>query len=262
MPDTFAPIARSALHRPAGTVIREVADRATALPPVQSLIDELLAPGGRVVLEAGCGSASRLRLDGASRRLVGIDISATQLERNQELDERVQGDLETYRFPADSFDLIVTWDVLEHLNHPIAALDNLVAAARSGALVVVAVPNLQSLKGLVAKLTPHWVHTATIRRVYPYWPRDQEDIGPFPTKLRRAITAARLRAYAETRGLRVREIVAYESDFQRRLRRLLHLEGRRWEALRRTVAVASCRRLTASGSELLILFEVPSETRA
>jgi SAM-dependent methyltransferase len=216
----------------------------------------LLATSGRVALEAGCGSTSHLRLDGL-QRLVGIDLSAIQLERNQELDERVRGDLETYRFPADSFDLIVIWDVLEHLNDPVAALDNLVAAARPGALLVVAVPNLQSIKGLVAKFTPQWMHTAAVRSAYPNWPTDQVDVGPFPTKLRPAITAGRLRRYAERNGLRVRELVAYESQFQRRLRHRLGLEGRPWEACRRAVAAASGRKLTASGSELLILLEVP-----
>ena len=245
------------MYRPTGTAIREAPDGETARQPVQLLVDELLAPGSRVVLEAGCGSASHLRLNGLGR-LVGIDISAIQLERNQSLDERVHGDLETHRFPANSFDLIIVWDVLEHLDRPVAALDNLVAAARPGALLVVAVPNLLSLKGLVTKLTPQWVHTAAVRRAYPYWPRDEEDVGPFPTRLRPAITAGRLKAYAARQGLRVREIVVYESDFQRRVRRLLRLEGRRWEALRRAVAVASGRRMTASGSELLVLLEVPS----
>jgi SAM-dependent methyltransferase len=233
-----------------------VPDRAAAIRPVQERIDQLLTSGGRVALEAGCGSASHLRLDGVER-LVGIDISAIQLERNHDLDERVQGDLETYRFPADSFDLIVIWDVLEHLDDPVAALDNLVAAARPGALLVVAVPNLQSIKGLVAKFTPQWLHIVAIRSAYPDWPTDQVDMGPFPTTLRRAITAGRLRTYAAENGLRVGELVAYESQFQRRMRHRLGLDGRLWEACRRAVAAASARKLTASGSELLMLLELP-----
>jgi SAM-dependent methyltransferase len=233
-----------------------VADRATARRPVQALVDQHLASGGRVALEAGCGSASHLELDGVGR-LVGIDISPLQLERNEALDERVCGDLETYRFPPDSFDLVVIWDVLEHLDDPVAALDHLVAAARPGALLVIAVPNLQSVKGLVAKLTPQWVHAAAVKRAYPYWPTDEEDVGPFPTKLRRSITAGRLRSYAESRDLEVRELVAYESDFQRRVRGLLHLDGVRWDWLRRAVAVVTSRRLTAAGSDLLLVLEVP-----
>ena len=228
----------------------------TAERAVQELVNELLAPGGKVALEAGCGSVSYLGLHGAER-LVGIDISPLQLERNAGLDERVLGDLETHRFPPGSFDLIVAWFVLEHLERPVEALDNLVAAARPGALMVLAVPNLQSVKGLVAKVTPQWLHVAAVRRAYPYWSRDEEDIGPFPTKLRRSITAARLRDYAEQRGLRVRELLTYESEFQRLIRRQCHLEGQRWELLRRAVAAVSGRRLTASGSDLLVVFEVP-----
>lgn len=113
----------------------------------------------------------------------------------------------------------MVWNVLEPLDRPVAALDNLVAAARPGALLVVAVPNVQSVKGLVAKVTPHWVHTAAVRRAYPAWPREEEDVGPFPTKLRRSISARRLREYAARLGLHVRVLVVYESEFQRRVRR-------------------------------------------
>jgi SAM-dependent methyltransferase len=232
------------------------ASQATAQQSAQRLVDEQLGRGGKVALEAGCGAVSYLRL-AAAERLVGIDISPMQLERNTGLDERVLGDLETYRFPPGSFDLIVAWFVLEHLERPVAALDNLLAAARPGAIMVLAVPNLQSVKGLLAKVTPQWVHLAAVRRAYPYWSRDEEDIGPFPTKLRRAISARRLRDYAEQRGLRVLELLAFESEFQRLIRTACRLEGQRWELLRRAVAGVSGRRLTASGSDLLVVFEVP-----
>jgi SAM-dependent methyltransferase len=223
---------------------------------VQELVDDVCARSGSVALEAGCGSASHLRLNGVER-LVGIDISRVQLERNTGLDERVQGDIEVYRFPARSFDLIFVWDVLEHLDRPLAALDNLVAATRPGALLVVAVPNLQSLKGLIAKLTPHWFHAAMVRRAYPYWPQDEEDVGPFPTRLRRSIAPGRLREYADQRGLRVRHLVVYESDFQRRMRRICRLEGRRWEGLRQAVRRLSGGRITASASEVLLVLQIP-----
>jgi len=240
----------------ARTVIHEVPNPVIAERTVQELIDEHLAPGGRVALDAGCGAVSYLRLEAADR-VVGIDISTWQLERNTALDERVLGDLQTYRFQPHSFDLIVAWFVLEHLERPVEALDNLVAAARPGALMVLAVPNVQSLKALVAIVTPHWVHAAVARGAYPYMRRVEPDVGPFPTKMRRSISAGRLRDYAETRGLRVRQLVAYESQFQRLVRERCRLQGRPWELLRRAIAVMSGRRLTASGSDLLVVFQVP-----
>jgi SAM-dependent methyltransferase len=230
---------------------------ATARRRAQVLVDELLAPGGKFVLDAGCGSLSHLRLDAAERR-VGIDISPLQLERNTGLDERIVGDIETYPFSPGSFDLVIAWFVLEHLERPVEALDNLVAAARPGALIVVGVPNVQSIKGIVTKLTPAWAHVVVVRRVYPYWSREDEDIGPFPTKLRRSISAGRLREYAEQRGLRVCELLTYESQFQGLVRQACHLEGRRWDLLRRAVAVVTGRRVSASGSDLLVAFQLPS----
>ena len=233
----------------------ELPNSASARRPVQDLVDECLEPGGRVVLEAGCGSASYLRLDRAGR-LVGLDLSPAQLARNESLDERVLGDLQTYRFAPESFDLIITWDVLEHLDRPLAALDNLVAAARPGALLVIGVPNVQSVKGLVTKFTPHWFHRAVFRVTWPDHPRG-EDVGPFPTRLRPSVAAGGLQTYAQRRGLVVRELIVYETEGHRNIRRLCHLEGRRWEMVRGLVALLSRERVTASGSDLLLVLEVP-----
>jgi SAM-dependent methyltransferase len=213
-----------------------------------------------VVLEAGCGSASHLRLDGVGR-LVGIDLSVAQLERNAALDERVQGDVQTHRFPASSFDLVLVWDVLEHLDRPLAALDNLIAATRPGGLLVVAVPNLLSVKGIATRLTPNRVHEAVIRRVYPYWP-DAEDVGPFPTRMRRSITPSALLCYAERRGLAIRRALVYESEFQQRVRSMCRLEGGRWRTLRRAVTALSAGRVTASGSDLLLVLQAPGKDPA
>ncbi len=68
-------------------------------------------------LEAGCGSASRITIP-TSYHITGIDISQSQLDRNKSLNKKILGSLETHEFESESYDLIVCWDVLEHLQHP------------------------------------------------------------------------------------------------------------------------------------------------
>ncbi len=85
---------------------------------VDAVVARLLAgrPAPRV-LEAGCGSSSRVALP-AGRWLVGVDIAPRQLDKNTVLDEKHLGDLQTFSLPGAGFDLILCWDVIEHLPHP------------------------------------------------------------------------------------------------------------------------------------------------
>jgi len=54
------------------------------------------------------------------------------LRRNAHLDEKILGDIQTYRWPVPRFDAVVCGDVPEHLPRPTAALDNLFDAVKPG----------------------------------------------------------------------------------------------------------------------------------
>jgi SAM-dependent methyltransferase len=218
-------------------VVRELAQR---------YVDNALAHGG-TVLEAGCGSASHIDLSAATR-IVGVDISRAQLERNPLLDERIQADLQTARLDIRA-DAVISWDVLEHLEQPLAAVDNLVAALKPGGVLVIGVPNVRSLKARLAKLTPHWVHERTFRWLYPRHPTG-EDVGPFPTVLAREIDPQRLARYLRESGVRVLDVVRYESEAQVRARRRIGLTGARWRFVCSMLRVL---RVDASESEMLLI---------
>lgn len=170
------------------------------------------------VLEAGCGSTSHLDV-GPDARVVGIDISRAQLDQNQHLAEKIQGDLETYPLAAEDFDVIVCWDVLEHLPRPELALANFHQALRPGGIMVLAMPNLISIKGLVTKLTPYGVHVWFYRSVMRDGSAGTDRFKQFPTYLRAAIRPARLRRFAARHGLAVPFFLVYEGPVQRELRR-------------------------------------------
>lgn len=154
------------------------------------------------ILEAGCGSGSRFRFDKRAH-WVGIDISASQLERNAGLDEKIRGDIQTYEFPAKSFDLIVCWDVLEHLSRPEAAMQRFVSAIKDGGLIVLKIPNVHSLKGMITKIMPHWWHVLWYRCMLGRSSADMVDGAPFKAYLRLAIAPCALRRFAARQGLQV-----------------------------------------------------------
>ena len=104
---------------------------------LQAVVDQHLEGRDALrILEAGCGSASHLRF-GPGAHLVGIDISERQLDRNGALDEKIVGDLQSHPL-GSGYDLIVCWDVLEHLPRPDDALENMLASVAPGGLLVIA----------------------------------------------------------------------------------------------------------------------------
>src|SRR5271163_2994201 len=68
------------------------------------------------IYEAGGGSTCFLPLEVLRRAHVTVvDIDAEQLRNNDYAQEKVLGDIQTYRFPRESFDLITCYNVLEHV---------------------------------------------------------------------------------------------------------------------------------------------------
>jgi len=149
--------------------------------PIQDIVTRHLAGCGPApaVLEAGCGRFKHFAYP-AGTVLSGLDISQRQLDLNENLSERILGDVQTYQ-TTRTFDATVSMYVLEHLAHPRRALQNLLQWTRPGGIIVIGVPNVLSLRGLVTKFTPFWAHELAYKLIY------RRDISPFPTTLKFSI---------------------------------------------------------------------------
>jgi SAM-dependent methyltransferase len=66
-----------------------------------------------------------------------------------------EGRLEEARFPDKAFDAITLWDVLEHVHEPRPILMELSRLLRPGGLLVLSLPNPDSLEA--AFFGPHWL---------------------------------------------------------------------------------------------------------
>jgi len=177
---------------------------------MQSVIDEHLSKVKEPkILEAGCGSVSKINLP-AGRYLVGIDISQKQLDRNYILDEKILGDIQEYDFNPKEFDMIVCWHVLEHLDNPERALKKFISAVKDDGIIIISSPNPLSVKGLITKFTPHWVHIFVYRFFYGYKDAGKNDTAPFPTILRFFISPKRLLKYARKNNMN--DIFSFYSD--------------------------------------------------
>lgn len=186
---------------------------------LQAFLDRETGARDRMrILEAGCGSRSNIRF-GDGVHWVGIDISAAQLERNSGLHEKIQGDLQVHRFEPSSFDMIVCWDVLEHLDLPPEALQRFAEAIAPSGLIVLKVPNLDSMKGRLTRILGHGIHVAWYRYLYGRERIQTADGGPFPTYLRDSVAPRELRRFADQAGLEVAFEAYYDFSTAPQVRR-------------------------------------------
>jgi 2-polyprenyl-3-methyl-5-hydroxy-6-metoxy-1,4-benzoquinol methylase len=118
------------------------------------------------IYEAGGGSLSVLPLSSMNKPTISVvDIDEVQLRNNSYADNKILGDIQTYVFPPDSFDLVVCYNVIEHLPAVDQALRQFHQALAPGGLVFIGAPNPESFFGLVTKYSPHWFHVWFYRAI-------------------------------------------------------------------------------------------------
>jgi len=146
-----------------------------------------------------------------ARHVTVVDIDGVQLRNNAYADTKILGDIQEYRFPEGSFDLIVCYNVIEHLVAPDRAVALFFEALTPGGLLFIGAPNPHSLSGVVTKRTPHWLHVAYYR-----WIRGKKDAGqpgrmPFRTVYHPIVSPHRLAAFCEGLGFEVVYLKEYEA---------------------------------------------------
>lgn len=209
--------------------------------------------GSPRILEAGCGSGSNISIP-PHAHVTGIDISAEELAKNTVVHAKIIGDLETFELPENAFDLVVCFDVLEHLQRPALAMVRMAFAVRPGGLLLLAFPNIHSLKAVVAKFTPLWFHSAINRFIYGRKAGAPGYIN-FPTVLDPSISPYKMENFAEAHGFDVELAVLRQSGVQKRFFRKI-LVGQPGAVLAdRLVRVVSLGRLSVSESDCVFLLK-------
>lgn len=222
---------------------------------LQVAVDRLLAGKESLrILEAGCGSASRLTFP-ADSHVTGIDISQEQLDRNEILSEKILGDIQTHELPESGFDIIVCWDVLEHLSTPEKALANFVKAIKPGGLIILAFPSPRTVKGLITRLTPHSFHVWAYRHLFGHPLAGVEGRAPFETHLRWSLSPGSIRRFAAGSGLSIEYFTIYEGYPQRRLRSRFKIVGPIWWVVKMIPKVLSVGFVDAEKTDCLIVLK-------
>ena len=230
--------------------------------PAQALVSRLLANRHAPrVIEAGCGARSHMAYP-AGARVVGIDILRSQLLRNREATCLTQGDVTALPVASASTDLVVCWDVLEHLSTPERAIAEMARVLRPGGLAVVALPNILSLKGLATRFTPWWFHVWVYQRVLGDRAAGSEASDQFATAFRFVLRPSGLRRLAKTHGFTVESLHLYEGPVPLHLRRRHRAADVALAIIGATTRALSGGRYDATLSDMIVVLSRPESGRA
>lgn len=122
-------------------------------------VEAVAKSGPGRVLDVGCGRGVLLQ----EFRRRGWEVQGTELSEQaasyaqQSLNIPVKiGSLETLQFPANHFDAVTLWHVLEHVENPRALLAEINRILKPDGVLLVAVPNFGSVEARVSK--DKWFH--------------------------------------------------------------------------------------------------------
>jgi len=111
------------------------------------VLSKLPLPERARILDAGCGSGRNMVELAGYGEVTGVELSSTSVAvaRKRGAGEVVEGSVLEMPFEADSFELAVSLDVIEHLEDDRAALKELRRVVAPGGALLVTVPAYQGL---------------------------------------------------------------------------------------------------------------------
>ncbi|HUD70560.1 MAG TPA: class I SAM-dependent methyltransferase [Dongiaceae bacterium] len=244
-------------------------DLIPTLPRENEVVAGAIADAGRGrpllrILEAGCGRRWVVDLGGAARRITGVDLDARALAHRRDvvgdLDEAVHGDLATVSFPPESFDVIYSAYVLEHVAGAEAVLERFLGWLAPGGLLVLKIPERGSVVGWLTRILPFPVHVAFYR--YLAEDRDAGKPGhpPYPVVHEPIISLGGLREFSRRHGLIVRHEAGLDFGYHYRHLALSRFQRAKILAVQgfiRMVGWLSLGSLAAGYSGLLFVLEKP-----
>lgn len=221
---------------------------------LSSIVNDAI-PGDRPIeiVEAGCGRRWALSLDSGHCRITGVDLDTEALRARVEsvgdLDRAVVGDVQDADLlPRGSADLVYSSFVLEHLPRAEEAARGHAAWLRPGGLLVIRVPDADSVYGFVSSHTPHRFHVWAYRRVFGRREAGTPGHAPYPVYYSCLTRMPGLCEFAAENDLDV--IAAFRYDQMPSSSRMLNKAA---GAVCRLVSVLTLGRLTGEHTSLAIV---------
>lgn len=161
------------------------------------------------ILEAGCGRRWPLNLTGCPYVLTGIDVDEKAIEYRiniaKDLHEVIVGDLHSVDLPKNSYDVIYSSFVLEHLQDAEGVLDRFSVWLKPGGLLILRIPDRDSVYGFVTRLTPFWLHVIYKRYLLGQRNAGKAGFGPYPTVHEHVVSREGIQYYCRRHSFCIKE---------------------------------------------------------
>jgi len=190
---------------------RHTARRPGASDFTNRIVPQLLFPEARV-LDVGGGKQPLLSAQQKQEfnlKITGLDISAEELARAPKgiYDNIIVGDVATVTIP-ETFDIIFSRTLLEHVADPPQAIENLTKALKPGGVMAHFIPCSQSTFAVLNRLLGNRLAKKILFTIYP---EKQIDAG-FPAYYRYCTPSA-MRRLCQHAGLETEIYTYYESEY-------------------------------------------------
>jgi ubiquinone/menaquinone biosynthesis C-methylase UbiE len=168
-----------------------------------NLFKEYLTKDKRL-LNAGCGTGKENIIYKELLELaVGVDMDQDSLKQNNLYNLLINTNLERLPFQDESFDIIISQDVLEHLENPHTVFKEFARVLKKGGSLVFLTPNVYGYVSIFSMLTPTKFH------VFYNGLRGQKESDIFPTYYR-ANSKRALKKLCEETGFNKKELITFQ----------------------------------------------------
>jgi SAM-dependent methyltransferase len=158
------------------------------------------------ILEAGCGRRWTLDIHDVKYHLTGVEIDPRALRariKGGDLDEWILGDLRTVELPGPPFDVVFCSYVLEHVENAEQVLKRITDALAPGGLLLLRIPDRDSVFGFITRVTPYRFHVFYKRRIGRDPQAGQPGHDPYPTVYDKVVSIRGVHEFCQQHGLRI-----------------------------------------------------------
>jgi SAM-dependent methyltransferase len=156
------------------------------------------------ILDAGCGRKWPLKLT-IPYRLTGIDTDTKAIALRQQtrgdLSTVIVSDLGNATIADSSFDVIYCSYVLEHISDADRVLVNFVRWLKPGGLMIIRVPDRDSVYGWITRHSPFWLHVLHKRWIVGNVNAGKPGFDPYPVYYNKTISRAGMISFCQEHDL-------------------------------------------------------------
>jgi SAM-dependent methyltransferase len=181
----------------------------------QALIKRHLSKDHLTIIEAGCGRAWPKEIANPTFTLIGVDLDQKAADARKDLSRLIVGDIRTVDLPNEAADVVYSAYVLEHVQGAERALRNFVNWLKPGGVMIILVPDRDSVYGFITRMTPHWVHIAYWRYLGGFKNAGRPGYGPYPTVHEPIISVDGIRRFCDAHDCLIEEVVATSNYLDR-----------------------------------------------